>query len=267
MTELEDRRRLRLLPAPRDAEFVKAVGKDQNWKTYDDFRQMIEKEKLDGVMVETTTHARAWIAIQAMQAGHGRLHREADVPDDRRGPRDGQRRAEVQPRHPGRHAAALDADQQLGQRPGEERRARQDPDRARPELRRPGHAGPTSPAEPMPKGGSDNWWDIWTNQAELRPYHPRLHHGWDRWWDYDGGGRCFGVTGWGTHSYDQINRALGTDDTGPVEILLEEPVKVTRHRQVRPRSCGRRTGRRRRTPAPTTHGMAKLDAARGRRSR
>jgi hypothetical protein len=32
------------------------------------------------------------------------------------------------------------------------------------------------------------------------------------------------VTGWGTHSYDQINRALGTDDTGPVEVLLEEPV-------------------------------------------
>ena len=82
------------------------------------------------------------------------------------------------------------------------------------------------PAEPMPKGGSDNWWDIWTNQAVLRPYHSDLQHGWDRWWDYDGGGRCFGVTGWGTHSYDQINRALGTDDTGPVEIILEEPVKV-----------------------------------------
>ena len=45
-----------------------------------------------------------------------------------------------------------------------------------------------------------------------------------RWWDYDGGGLCFGVTGWGTHSYDQINRALGTDKTGPVEVLLEEPV-------------------------------------------
>ena len=42
---------------------------DQNWKPYSDFREMIEKEKLDGVMVETTTHARAWIAIQAMQAG------------------------------------------------------------------------------------------------------------------------------------------------------------------------------------------------------
>ena len=30
---------------------------------------MIDKEKLDGVMVETTTHARAWIVMQAMQAG------------------------------------------------------------------------------------------------------------------------------------------------------------------------------------------------------
>jgi len=68
------------------------------------------------------------------------------------------------------------------------------------------------------------WWDVWTNQAELRPYDPGIHHGWARWWDYDGGGLCFGVTGWGTHSYDQINRALGTDDTGPVEVILEEPV-------------------------------------------
>jgi len=47
--------------------------------------------------------------------------------------------------------------------------------------------------------------------------------------DYDGGGRCFGVTGWGTHSYDQVNRALGTDATGPVEVLLEEPVADRTH--------------------------------------
>ena len=30
---------------------------------------MIEKENLDGVMVETTTHARAWIACTAMAMG------------------------------------------------------------------------------------------------------------------------------------------------------------------------------------------------------
>jgi hypothetical protein len=33
------------------------------------------------------------------------------------------------------------------------------------------------------------------------------------------------VTGWGAHSYDQIQRALGTDETGPVQIWLTEPVK------------------------------------------
>jgi predicted dehydrogenase len=70
----------------------------------------------------------------------------------------------------------------------------------------------------------DPWWDVWTNQAELRPLATEIHKGWATWWDYDGGGNCFGVTGWGAHSYDQVNRALGTDDTGPVSLLLEEAV-------------------------------------------
>ena len=38
-------------------------------EVYTDFRKMIEQEKLDGVMVETTTHARAWIVIQALAMG------------------------------------------------------------------------------------------------------------------------------------------------------------------------------------------------------
>jgi len=82
------------------------------------------------------------------------------------------------------------------------------------------------PGQPMPDGGSENWWDLWTNQAVLRPYHPQLHFGWKRWSEFTAGGRCFGVDGWGSHSYDQVNRALGTDETGPVEILLEEPMRV-----------------------------------------
>jgi hypothetical protein len=61
--------------------------------------------------------------------------------------------------------------------------------------------------------------------VELRPYHSDLHRGWANWWDYDGGGMSFGVTGWGTHSYDQIQRGLGTDTTGPIEVVLEEPVE------------------------------------------
>ena len=36
----------------------------------------------------------------------------------------------------------------------------------------------------------------------------------------------WGVTGYGTHTYDQINRALGTDGTGPAEVVLDEPLAV-----------------------------------------
>ena len=54
---------------PRAEKYVKELSEGKPWGVYDDFREMIEKEKLDAVMVETTTHARAWIAILAMQAG------------------------------------------------------------------------------------------------------------------------------------------------------------------------------------------------------
>jgi predicted dehydrogenase len=68
-------------------------------------------------------------------------------------------------------------------------------------------------------------WDMWCHQTPLVPYSPSLHPGlgkWGRWRAYDGGGLGWGVTGWGTHALDQVQRALGTDDTGPVEIRLEE---------------------------------------------
>src|SRR5271166_4959155 len=50
-------------------QYVKELSAGKPWGVYADFRKMIEKEKLDGVMIETNTHARAWIAILAMQAG------------------------------------------------------------------------------------------------------------------------------------------------------------------------------------------------------
>ena len=44
------------------------------------------------------------------------------------------------------------------------------------------------------------------------------------------------MTGWGAHSYDQVNRALGTDDTGPVSLLLEEAVADRNSGKFAPRS-------------------------------
>lgn len=206
---------------PRVDTFLTTAGKDQNWKGYADFREMIEKENLDAVMVETTTHARAWIACQAMAAG-----------------------MDVYIEKPmcltiaeGRHMVNIARKYKRVTQVGTQQRSIPLNNWASDLVKNgtlgkvktvlaPNFVGPVKwpGAEPQdpPDGGSDNWWDLWTNQAEMRPYHPQLHHGWSSWWDYDGGGRCFGVTGWGTHSYDQIQRGLGTDETGPVEVLLEE---------------------------------------------
>ena len=208
---------------PRANLFAKNVGKGQDWRAYEDFRQMIDKENLDGVMVETTTHARAWVTILAMQAGmdayiekpmcltigEGRTMVEAA----RKYNRVTQVGTQQRSMPINNWASDLVKNGAVGKIKA---------------VLAPNFVGPdqwkSQPAETMPTGGSNNWWDIWTNQAEMRPYHTELHRNWARWWDYDGGGLCYGVTGWGAHSYDQIQRALGTDETGPVEIVLEEPV-------------------------------------------
>lgn len=207
---------------PRALAYVKELSGGAKWGAYDDFRKMIEREKLDAVMAETTTHSRAWIVIQAMLAGmdvyiekpmcltiaEGR----AMVKAARKLGRVTQVGTQQRSMPINNWASDLVKNGSLG--------------KIRAVLA-PNFVGPfrwtkTSAADVKPP--VESWWDTWTNQAELRPHDPQIHRGWARWWDYDGGGLCFGVTGWGTHSYDQINRALGTDDTGPVEVLLEEPV-------------------------------------------
>lgn len=245
---------------PRAEQYAKELSRGAKWGVYEDFRKMLDSEKLDGVMVETTTHARAWIVIQAMQAGMDCYIEKpmcltiAEGREMVKAARKLKRVTQVGTQQRSmplnNYASDLVKNGALGKILT---------------VIAPNFVGPDKwtdqPGQPLPKGGSDNWWDVWTNQAVLRPYHPQLHHGWDRWWDYDGGGRCFGVTGWGTHSYDQINRALGTDNTGPVEVVLEEPVKVTSTGKFDP---GLRTGGlvdQEDTGAPF-HGMARLEGPR-----
>lgn len=213
--------------APRCDAFVKAVGQGKGWKTYVEFLEMIDKEKLDGVFIETTTHARAWITIKAMQAGaHTYIEKPMSltisegrymVEAARRYKRVTQVGTQQRSMPINNWASDLVKNGAIGKVHT---------------VLAPNFVGPdrwtSNDSQPLPEGGSSDWWSIWTNQAEFRPYHSQLHYGWARWWAYDGGGRCYGVTGWGTHSYDQIQRALGTDLTGPVEVWLEEPVKVMR---------------------------------------
>jgi len=74
-------------------------------------------------------------------------------------------------------------------------------------------------AEPVPE---DLDWDMWCGPVEPVAYHrelfvPRGRPGWLSIRDFSGGE----MTGWGTHGFDQIQCALGKDDTGPVEIIVK----------------------------------------------
>ncbi|MFM7517804.1 MAG: Gfo/Idh/MocA family protein [Pirellula sp.] len=78
------------------------------------------------------------------------------------------------------------------------------------------------PAEQIPKGLD---WNMWLNQAAERPFNNQWL-GWMRWRDFGGGQ----MTNWGAHGVDQIQWALGTDTTGPVDL---EPLSSGLNGQVR----------------------------------
>jgi hypothetical protein len=56
-------------------------------------------------------------------------------------------------------------------------------------------------------------WDAWQGPTEYREFNKDLL-GWMRWQEYNGGD----MTNWGAHGVDQIQWAMGADNTGPVEL-------------------------------------------------
>lgn len=69
-------------------------------------------------------------------------------------------------------------------------------------------------------------WNLWIGPAAMRPYNsilsPRgVHNHFPNWRDYKefGGGM---VTDWGAHHLDIAQWAMGTDESGPVEVLPPE---------------------------------------------
>jgi predicted dehydrogenase len=205
------------------AETARYQPEGQSWRPYHDYRRMLENEKLDAVFVETPTHARALICVQAMQQG---LDVYAEKPLSLT-VAEGQYLVNAA-RHYKRvmqvgtqqrsipinmYASRLVASGKIGA------------------IRKVivcNFLAPLrwedKPEQPKPPGLD---WDQFCNQAALRPYHASLHRNWHSYWDFDGGGQSWGVTGWGTHSLDQVQDALGTSLTGPVELRLGEQSKVT----------------------------------------
>jgi predicted dehydrogenase len=91
--------------------------------------------------------------------------------------------------------------------------------------------GPSSPCylpgQPVRKGVD---WDLWLGPAPWRPFHetvcpPHDFGGWPQWRrfrDYSGGG----MTDMGAHHFDIAQWGLGTDRSGPVEIVPPDGKKV-----------------------------------------
>lgn len=76
----------------------------------------------------------------------------------------------------------------------------------------PNHPGSLGKVEPVPPQLN---YDMWLGPAPLKPYHSkRVHYNFRFWWDYSGGQ----MTNFGAHHLDIAQWGLGMDQSGPVAV-------------------------------------------------
>jgi predicted dehydrogenase len=187
-----------------------AAKRKANWRIYDDHRKLLEQQDIDGVIVGTNDHGRVLCAIHAVQAGkdvYAEKPLSLYVAEGRtlvRAVRKYNRILQVgsQQRSMAMNRLACDFVRNGGL------------GRIRLVLgvnySEPVRIG-AMPEEPIPQGMN---WDMWLGQTETRPFNQELFSHWMKYWDYSGAD----MTNWGAHGIDQVQSALGMDQTGPVEF-------------------------------------------------
>lgn len=193
---------------PRAETFKKNKGGD--WPVHQDYRHLLDRKDVDAVIVATLDFQRVLPCIHACQAGkdiyaekpltlyihEGRVLVEAV----RKYKRVLQVGTQQRSMAINRIACEFVRNGGLGKIL---------------EVRAVNYTGPNPlPKEPFPEepvpAGLD--WDKWLNQAAWRPFN----HRWMQWgWLDMMGGE---MTNWGAHGVDQVQWALGRDDTAPVEM-------------------------------------------------
>jgi predicted dehydrogenase len=192
-----------------------AKERNSKWAVYQDYRQMFDREKLDAALIATPDHARTLPCIRAVQAG---LDVYAEKP------------LTVYVREGRVLVDAVRKHNRIFQVGTQQRTM--EINRFCCEFIREGKIGKVKlvsgvnytgprryeslPEEPIPPGDD---WNVWCGPTELRPFNSQLQFGWMQWRDYSGGE----MTNWGAHGVDQIQWALGKDDTGPTELWPESP--------------------------------------------
>ena len=189
--------------------------KNTNWKLYQDYRKMFDVEKLDAVIIATPDHARTLPSMHAVIRG---LDVYAEKPLT----------AYIQE---GRQLVDAVRKHKRVFQVGSQQRS-MEVNRFCCEFVRDGKLGPLKivsavnypgpkrytglPEQPIPQ--TDDW-NTWLGPTELRPFNKDLQFSWMQWRDYSGGE----MTNWGAHGVDQIQWALGKDDTGPTELWPDGP--------------------------------------------
>ena len=187
-----------------------AAKRKANWRIYDDYRQLLDQKDIDGVIVGTNDHARVLPCIHALQAGkdvyaekpltlyvsEGRTLVRAVRKYNRILQVGSQQRSMAM----NRVACAFVRNGGLGRIRLVIGANYGEPVSAQP-----------MPEQPVPAGMN---WDLWLGQVPMRPFNDELFSHWMRYREFSGGDQ----TNWGAHGVDQIQMALGTDQTGPVEF-------------------------------------------------
>ncbi len=199
---------------------------DVKYKTagdrYQDYRKLLERKDVDAVTVGTPDHWHVLCSIHACQAGKD-VYCEKPM---------------SLTIHEGRQLVKAVRKYKRVFQTGSQQRS-MTPNRVACEFIRGGGLGKIKqvlaanypspwtckfPEQPVP---ADLDWDMWCGPTEPVPYHkdvcsPRTKPGWISMRTYSGGE----MTGWGSHGLDQIQWALGMDESGPIEIWTEgEPFK------------------------------------------
>lgn len=188
---------------------------------FQDYRKLLEARDVDGVLIATTEHFRAGPCIHACQAGKDVYAEKPLCLTIREG------------------RAIVNAVRKCGRvfQTGTQQRSMQR-NRHAAELVRNGRIGKVHtvvcqnwvssrpyrdfkiPTEPVPEGLD---WNVWCGQTEPVPFSMNIYltyndPGWHNITTYSGGWLCNA----GSHALDCVQWALGTDDTGPVEVWAED---------------------------------------------
>ncbi len=198
---------------------AQTVASKHKGTAYQDYRKLLENRDVDAIITATPDHWRALVCIHACQAGkdiyaekpltltirEGRLIVEAA----RKYARVLQTGSQQRTSWPNHCGCALVRNGAIGKIKS---------------VLAHNYPSPWECALPAQTVPSNIDWDRWCGPVDPVPYHqdlylPRANPGWISFRPFSGGE----MTGWGAHGLDQMQWALGMDESGPIEVWTDGP--------------------------------------------